>query len=167
MRFICFCLIALLTAVTPPGIESRINTSALYKDAAKQAKNGNIDQSIELFKKVIEANPYYTMGHYGLGRAYLYKEGKIKDAIKHLAISVKLDKKNAKGYFYLGLAYMLDHKYTHSINAFANSYHLDKTFVEALYNIGVVYDLMMDEKANKYFDKYIQIKQKEDMDVLF
>jgi tetratricopeptide (TPR) repeat protein len=167
MKRSCAALIILLLTI-PLSLHAGKNSSVLYREAAKLALAGKIDESIPVFKKSIEVNPYYSMAHYGLGKAYLYREGRIKDAIRSLERAVKLDYRNAKGYFYLGLGYLISKKYIMAVHAFDNAYRNDSSLFEALYNIGAAYDIMGYEgKANKYYDLFLLKKDKIDMDVLF
>lgn len=163
------CAALIITLMTTRDVLiARKNSSALYREAAKIALSGRIEESIPKFKEALAVNPYYSMGHYGLGKAYLHREGKMKDAIRSLERAVRLDVKNAKGHFYLGLGYLMSKKYVLAVHAFDNAYRYDSTLIEALYNIGVAYDIMGYEgKAGKYYDLFLLKKGKVDMDVLF
>ena len=147
---------------------ARKNSTELYKEAVKIAARGNTNEAIDAFKKVVEVNPYYALGHYGLGRAYLNKEGMLNDAIRHLKLSVTYDRILAKGYYYLGMALMLKKRYNAAIDAFSNAYKYDKSFIGALYNIGAIYELLeKNNKAAQYFDEYLYQKEKKEEDILF
>lgn len=144
------------------------NSTHLYREGAKLALSGNIDSAIAKFKESIARNPYYSMGHYGLGKAYLHRPGKIKDAVRHLQKAVQLDAKNAKAHFYLGIAYMFDKKMVKAIHAFDDAYRNDATLIEAIYNIAAAYDMMgYDSKAFLYFELFLQKKERTDRDILF
>ncbi len=148
--------------------DARENSSELYKQGAQLALKGQLDDAIVVFKKVINLSPYYCLGHYGLGKAYMYKEGMMKEAILHLKLSVTYDRKYAKGYFYLGLAYFLSQKYTHALHSFKEAYTRDETMLEALLNIAIVYDQMEnDYQALKYYNRYYYEKTREEDDSLF
>ncbi len=162
---VSFLLIFLFTG---QGAGARDTSSSLYRQASSLAQKGKIDEAIPLFKRVIQINPCYTKGHYGLGKAYLYRENTVTLAIKHLGLAVSMDRKNAKAYFYLGIGYMIHEKYVPAIHAFADAYRNDSTMIEALYNIGAAYDMMGNGvKAKFYFDKYIQRKEGEEIDISF
>lgn len=146
----------------------RENSTELYRTAARLAVGGQLDKAIPIFKQVVEISPYYCMGHYGLGKAYLFKSGMLDEAIKHLRLSVQLDRKLVKGYFYLGIAYLLAKKYSAAARAFKTAYSFDDTYIEALYNIGVVFDIMdKSYESGVYFNKYINEKIKEEEDIIF
>ncbi len=144
------------------------NSTHLYREGAKLALSGNIDGAISKFKESIARNPYYSMGHYGLGKAYLHQPGKIKDAIRHLERAVRLDSKNAKAFFYLGIAYLFDKKMIKAVHAFDDAYRRDATLIEAIYNIAAAYDMMgYDSKAFLYFEQFLQKKERSERDILF
>ncbi len=131
------------------------NSSVYYKKGVEFFKAGNFPEAEKSFKQAIEANPSYTLGHYGLGRIYIMQNGRAADAIKHLKIAVSLDPNFAKGWFKLGLAELVSGKYIESLHSFHTAYEKDKTFIEALYNMGVVYDLLGKEyKAFTYYRLY-------------
>ncbi len=167
-RPIVLLFIFFIITVPDHAFPARKNSTELYREASKLAVSGKIDDAIPVFQESVKTNPYYSMGHYGLGKAYLHRKGKIRDGIRHLEKAVRLDKKNAKAYFYLGLGYYIDRKYVPSIHAFSLAYQRDSTYFEALYNIGAIYDIMGYEgKAMKYFDLFYVKKEKVDLDILF
>lgn len=152
----------------PGGLWARENSTDLYKAGVTAAQSGDIDGAIALFKKVIVVSPYYSLGYYGLGKALLYKEGRLDDAEKHLKYAVKLDRKLARGHFYLGIALMLNKKRIHAIHAFNLAYRYDDSIIEALFNIGAIYDSMESRhKAKMFFGKYMFRKLKKKRGILF
>jgi tetratricopeptide (TPR) repeat protein len=88
----------------------------------------------------------------------------MKDAIKHLKLSVSLDPNFAKGWFKLGLAELISGRYIDSLHSFDKAYEKDETFIEALYNMGIAYDILGDEfKALTYYRLYYRsVKGKKD-----
>jgi tetratricopeptide (TPR) repeat protein len=149
-------------------VHSLENSTTLYKKGAALAAEGKISQAIEIFKKVIKTNQYYALGHYGLGKAYLYIPGKLNEAIIHLRRSVILDRRLSKGYFYLGMAYLFANKLPRAATSFHTAYKLDETLVEALYNLGVVYDRMKNSyKAKFYYRLYLREKYREEGERIF
>lgn len=136
------------------------NSALLYKQGRDLALKGDIDAAVEKFKQSIKLSPYYVLPHYGLGRCYLNIEGKRKEAIREFKISITLDKKFSPAYFYLGLAYMFEERYAYAVNQFKSSLLYDSRRIEALYNIGAVYDLMgHPNKSLLYYDQYLRAKK--------
>lgn len=160
--------LVLMLQLWPFALYSRENSSELYQKGARLAMEGEIDSSIQVFKKVIDMSPSYCMGHYGLGKAYLYKRGMLGDAIRHLESSVKLDRRFGKGYFYLGFAFLLAKKYRNAARAFKMAYVYDNNYVEALYNLGAVYDSMGKKyESQVYFTKYFNERVKKEEGIIF
>ncbi|TFH43856.1 MAG: hypothetical protein E4G96_00015 [Chrysiogenales bacterium] len=159
-------MVLLISTAVPAA--SRENSTELYQKGARLALDGQIDKAILVFQRVVEISPYYCMGHYGLGKAYLYKYGMLDDAIKHLRKSVTLDRKLTKGYYYLGTAYFMAQKYPLAIHAYKSAYHNDETYIEALYNLGVVYEIMEKSYESKlYFSRFLSERTREDEDIFF
>lgn len=140
------------------GLEKSVE---LYQQGISEAQQANYDDAIALFKQTIEESPYYALAHYALGRAYLYKMDKQKEAIKELRIAVELDRYLAKAHFYLGLAYFLEEEYSYSVSSFNRAYELDENYYIALYNIGAIYDFIgHPNKSLLFYKKYVDEKAK-------
>jgi len=158
--------LAACTLLATMPLSARENSSILYHDGALLAAKGDIDGAIPLFIRAVEVSPRSALAHYGLGRALLFKEGKRKDAIRELRLSVDCDKKLAKGYFYLGFALMFDRKYDYAIDAFNTAFKKDRSYSEALYNIGSIFDGMgQAEKAHKYYSEYFRLTRSDKRDL--
>lgn len=161
-------LLASVVLAGANGAYARANSTESYKTAERMAIAGDFDAAIGGFRKTIEINPHYALAHYGLGKACLYREGMLKQAVYHLESSVDLDKGLARAYFYLGIAYMFSKRYGLALNAFRTAYERDGGLVEALYNMAVVYDLVgKHTMALKSYERYLLEKNKRDSDILF
>ncbi len=144
------------------------NSTQIYRRGAALAEEGKLTEAVEIFKKVISTNRYYALGHYGLGKAYLYLPGKLDDAIIHLRRSVELDRRLSRGHFYLGMAYLLAKKLPRAAASFRTAYRLDNGLVEALYNLGVVFDKMENSyKAKYYYRLYLRRKYRKEEERIF
>lgn len=150
-------LVLLLCGVTSAAEK---NSTAYYNEGLEYAKSGRLDMAEQTFKKTITVNKYYCLGHYGLGRVYMYKPETMDKAIIHLKKAVELDSNYAPAHFYLGIAQLITEKYVDSIHSFNNAFEKDNRFVEALFNIGTVYELLGDDyKAFFYYRKYLYEKE--------
>ncbi|HPS85768.1 MAG TPA: tetratricopeptide repeat protein [Spirochaetota bacterium] len=131
------------------------NSTFYYNKGVESFKTGDLAEAKKNFKQAVEVNPSYTLGHYGLGRVYIMQQDKIPEAIKHFKLSVSLDSGFVRGWFKLGLAEFIAGRYVESLHSFKEAYDRDKTCVEALYNMGVIYDLLGDDyKAFSYYRLY-------------
>ena len=152
MNRLCLILILLILFQFTANAE---NSTDYYNMGVESFKSGNFPEAEKNFKKSLEINPSYTLGHYGLGRVYMLRSNKIQDSIKHLKRAVILDPGFVRGWFKLGLAELLYGKYIDSLHSFHEAYERDRTMIEALYNMGVVYDLLGDEyRAFTYYRLY-------------
>ncbi len=138
-----------------------VQSTVLYREGADLFKKGDIAAAEQKFVESVKLSPSYSLAHYGLGRVYLASKGKTDDAIKSLRHSVELDSGLAKGYFYLGLAEFIGEKYVESLHSFKAAYERDRGFVEALYNMGVIYDLLGNNyMAFVYYRQYFNETEK-------
>lgn len=162
----CCAALAVLLAAAPAG--ARENSSELYRTGAQLAMQGKLDESIAVFRKVVEISPYYCMGYYGLGKACLYRGGMLDEAIRNLQAAVRLDRRLVRGHFYLGLAYFMARRYMDAAFSFKTAYGYDDTTIEALYNLGVVYEIIEKDYYSKlYFRRYLDAKLKAEEDIPF
>ena len=119
------------------------------------AQSGDVSGSIPLFVRVTELSPSFVLGHYGLGKAYLRVDGRTEDAVKELKKAVECDRSFSKAWFYLGMAHTFSKDYANAIDAFQGAYRADRSCIEALYNIGAVFDIMGHSfKSKKFFNAY-------------
>jgi len=135
----------------------REDSTRLYNSGVALAREGRYDEAADTFRRVIKVSPWYALGHYGLGKTFLYMPGHMDEAIDELRQAVELDRDLARGHFYLGLAYMFAGKYMPAVHSFDRAYQIDPAMIEALYNLAVAYDIM--EKpyhARKWFVLYKQ-----------
>lgn len=145
----------------PGMVFARENSATLYREGAASARAGDFKQAEELFLRARQLSPSYVLPHYGLGRVYLQQPDRLDDAVDSLRRAIACDKRYSRAHFYLGMAYMLRKNYPHAIRAFADAYEYDKTAIEALYNIGAIYDLMDHPfKSRKYYQLYLKRKEK-------
>lgn len=161
------CVFCILCIFVTTGESQNKNASWYYNKGASEAVKGNLEEAIRFFEKSLGRNSYYTLAHYGIGKAYLYT-GNINEAITHLQKAADYDRRFAPSFFYLGMAYLFDKRYNAAVQAFKNSITLDPSMVEALYNIGVVYDKTgRSIKARIYYEKYLYEREKKDSHILF
>ena len=67
-------------------------------------ETGDYQAAVASFEKAVQENPGNAVAHYYLGR-FLLAQDKTTDALPHFQQSVKLDKKDADYYFWLGVTY--------------------------------------------------------------
>ncbi len=161
-------VLALLALLAAAPAAARENSTELYREGARLAMEGKLDEAITVFRRVVEISPYYCMGYYGLGKACLYRGGMLDEAIRSLKTAVSLDRKLVRGHFYLGLAYFMARRYMEAAFSFKSAYAYDDTYIEALYNLGVVYEIIERDYDSKiYYGRYLDEKYKVEEDITF
>ena len=162
-----FLILCVLCIFVTAGKSENKNAAWYYNKGASEAVKGNLEEAIRFFRKSLDKNSYYSLAHYGLGKAFLYT-GSINEAVNHLQKAANFDRLFAPSFFYLGMAYLLDKRYNAAVKAFKNAITLDPSMVEAFYNIGVAYDETgRSIKARIYYEKYLYELEKKDSNILF
>lgn len=155
-----FLLFIFLTVTRAFGGQPALST-VYYQEGAALFKAGDIYSAEQKFLESLKESPSYSLAYYGLGRVYISTDGKADEAITCLRKSVELDPGLARGYFYLGLAELIDRRYVEALHSFKNAYDRDKRFVESLYNIAVIYDLLGNSyRAFVYYRQYVDETEK-------
>ncbi len=150
-------LIAALIMLCAPAAFAAKNSTDYYNEGMGYVSQGDYGKAEESFKKAIEVNEWYCLGHYGLGRVYMYKKETMGTAIIQLQRCVELDPDFASGWFYLGMAQLFSEKYVDALHSFDNAYKKNRKYIEALYNMATIYEHLGDGyKAFFYYRKYIE-----------
>ena len=87
--------------------------------------SGEIERSIEEFKKAIELVPTYAKSYYNLGIAFL-NIGRYDEAIDNLSTSIHYDSKSYESYVALGSAYQKVGKHSEAIDEFEKALKLNE-----------------------------------------
>jgi len=86
------------------------------------------------FKKAIEKNPKYAIGHNNLGVIYL-KQNKIAEAIKEFRLATKANLNYAEAFNNLGVAYYNKQKYTEAKGSFKKALKINQDYKEPQKNL--------------------------------
>lgn len=126
-------------------------------------QTGRENESVDFFKKAIEANPCDELALNNLGLIF-FKNKKHKKAKIFFLNAIKLSK-NAKTYFYLGQIYTELNNYNQAINNFQESIKINDS-AEAFCNLGNLLYLKGEIKdAEKYTN--LAIKKNPGMDIAY
>lgn len=125
----------------------------------------NVDASIKLFERALNADPNYAAAHAGLGEAYLRKFQLTKEvkwvehAEKSCERAVKLDRLLAPALLTRGLLYIETGKYQRALNEFQEALELDATNAAAYRGRAKAFlALGQTEEAENIYQKAIAIK---------
>ncbi len=86
------------------------------------------------FKRAIEADIKYSLGHNNLGVVYL-QQNRIDEAIKEFRLATKYDPNNIEAFNNLGVAYTNKQKYTEAKEAFRKALSLNPNYRKAEENL--------------------------------
>ncbi|MFP4081150.1 MAG: tetratricopeptide repeat protein [Candidatus Aminicenantes bacterium] len=137
----------------PPSIDEDRDLAA----GIEFFEQGQYDQAVACFKKVIEKFPGNLSAHYNLGLTYLRK-GEIDQAITVLEKAVELNPEVVEVYFALGESYFSKGENEKAKEIFSRAIEIQPDNPQAHYNLGITYykyDKL--EEALASFKKTIQL----------
>lgn len=121
---------------------------------------GNYDEAIKYFEKVIEKFPSSIEGYYNIGVCYL-RIGEVDKAVASLEKAVELNPEAIESYFALGECYFTKGETEKAINTFTRAAELQPDNPKAHYNLGIVfYKHDMLDEALVSFNKVINLNPK-------
>ena len=99
---------------------------------------GEYEQAIDEYQRVIQINPNYALAYYNLGETYRLK-GKLDDAIVFFQKGVEIDPNNLLGLFLLGACYKLQGELDDATSTLLESIRIDPNFIMAHLGLGDIY----------------------------
>ncbi len=132
------------TAQSVKNLKVAVNLDTAYFEAVMQlgtVLSMRADSSaIGYFKRALKLRPYNHAAFYGLGMAY-QNAGKIDSALIIYDSVLKLNQTDPQIYFNKGYIYLVEKPdYKKAEQAFKRAIELDSTYVEAVYNLGRVFE---------------------------
>jgi tetratricopeptide (TPR) repeat protein len=146
------------SAAATPTFASDLKGDDLY-DAAKAAfDRGNFKGAIELFKRVVEADPKHKTAWMDLGRSYMVLR-QTDDAIGTFKKQAELNPYDAYAYGAMGWAYTSQRKYDDAATAFNKAIEIDPLSQYAHAALGSMYqEAHQYEKAAPELEKAVSLK---------
>lgn len=122
------------------------------------SRGERIGNALDDILKFLEAYPDSEEGILEAGKIHILRKDP-KDAVQRLKRFTKLRPKDARGPYYLGLAYIIMNEQDLAKKQFASCLEIDPAFVSGLTQLGGMEMIVekSDEKALKYFDQVLQI----------
>jgi tetratricopeptide (TPR) repeat protein len=139
--------------VAPKDEVVLINAMYIYINLAQ------IDEAIRIGEEFLSRRPFkMTESAYNLSYAYLANDN-VKDAVRQLDISIKIDAKFVSSLNNKGCALWSLKKFDEAIKGFKNAVALKPDYLEPHFNMGVVnFILKRFEDAYKEFKKVLELK---------
>jgi tetratricopeptide (TPR) repeat protein len=120
-------------------------------------KEGQIDEAITCFQKVLQFNPDSVITYYSIAVAYNEK-GCLNEAIRCYEKALNLDPANVYAYNNLGNLYRQKGQLSQAISCFQKALQIDPTLSNTYYNFGIIYrDKRQVNEAMECFQKALQI----------
>jgi tetratricopeptide (TPR) repeat protein len=135
--------------------QKQFNAAVMYHT------QGNYDDAIAGFSRIINAHPEYVKGYFFRGYSYLKKRD-YENALGDFQIVTELEPKNHKAFFYAGKAYYSLGLYNKSIEYFNKTTALNSKHVSAINDKGMAYF-----QLKKYDEAIISFKHALELDPKF
>lgn len=103
-----------------------------------KAKAGQTDAAVELLRKVLSQRPNSAETNHCLGRALLFGDGDVREAMRYLDRAVLLDGNRAEHHLYVGWAANEARDPAKAERALSRALELDQTLAEAYWQRGVL-----------------------------
>lgn len=118
--------------------------------------NGKFNESIEVFKKIIQLNPDYLYAYNGVGLV-LSKQKKFENAIEYFNEGLKIAPKEVMFFQGLGSVFYSQKKYEESMRYYKEALELEQKNSGINNMIGILYNDLGDiDNAVKYYSKAIE-----------
>jgi tetratricopeptide (TPR) repeat protein len=150
----------LLTALSLNAQEG-IADQKQFNAAVMYHTQGDYDDAIAGFSRIINAYPDYVKGYFFRGYSYLKKKD-FENALGDFKIVAELEPKNHKAFFYTGKAYYSLGQYDEAIEYFNKTTALNPKHVSAINDKGMAYF-----KLGKYDEAIISFKHALELDPKF
>ncbi|MHA1268195.1 MAG: tetratricopeptide repeat protein [Candidatus Helarchaeota archaeon] len=136
------------------------NYLLFYNRAYILSKVGNIQESINLYRKTLIINPNSAQTYNEIG-LLLRMIGKFETAIKVLIIATKIDPKHAESWRNLGILYMENKNFDKAIECLKKALTINQKYITALNFLALCYHYLGDNKlAIKILKKALKINPK-------
>lgn len=146
------------TAAGAPTLSPDLKGDDLYEAAKASFERGNYAAAIELFKKVVAADPQHKTAWMDLGRAYML-ERQTDDAIAAFKKQAELNPYDEYAYGALGWAYTTARNYDDAATAFNKAIEIDPLSQYAHASLGSMYAEAHEyDKAAPELEKAVSLK---------
>ena len=146
------------SAAGSPTLSSDLKGDDLYDAAKASFDRGNYKAAIELFKRVVDADPKHKTAWMDLGRAYMLMR-QTDDAIAAFKKQAELNPYDEYAYAALGWAYTTARKYDDAATAFNKAIEIDPLSQYAHAALGSMYaEAHQYDKAAPELEKAVSLK---------
>lgn len=139
---------------------------AAYQRAVMAMKTGQTKRAFQLFNSVSKKYPGFAGPQLNIGLMYL-KKNKLAKAEAAFKRAIYINRDNAVGYNLLGVVYRRSGKFIEAKEAYLTALSKDSTYANAHLNLGILYDLYMDDlkRALHHYEQYQKLSAQADKKV--
>ncbi|HUV60212.1 MAG TPA: tetratricopeptide repeat protein [Desulfatiglandales bacterium] len=141
--------------------KAKVDTRNDFEMGSKLFKEGNYEEAIKYFKKIIDISPNMAMAYYNLGLSYL-RTGNIEEALSSLKRALELKPDMVITYFALGECYVQKEMFDEAIGSFKNATAIEPDNPRIYFNIGLIYS-----RNNQIDEALAAFKEAEKLDPNF
>ncbi len=158
------CQSSFLTKKDAVPVEAK--TQASYQRAVLAMRSGQTRRALQLFNSIHKMYPGFAGPQLNIGLMYL-KKNKLSKAEKAFKQAIKINRDNAIGYNLLGVVYRRSGKFNEAKDQYMLAISKDSKYANAHLNLGVLYDLYMDDlkQAVHHYEQYQKLIQTADSKV--
>lgn len=152
-----FPLLVMATFCLPKTSFSAESSESIMNNGGDLMRNGAYSQAINMFRKVMEHDPYNYEAQFNIGLAYLYW-GKYQTAVDEFTKALKLNPRSAMAYGNMGVAYEQWGKSRQAMDALYRAVKLDPGNADMQMNLATVFmNLDMMDNAIAQYKEVIRL----------
>ncbi len=135
------------------------DVDSIYRFGLTQLEEGDIENAINTFRKVLELNPGYALAHSSLGYIYLQRENDTL-ALASFERALDLDSRLAAAHNGRGMVLAKDsQRHREALRSFERALELEPDYLQAHYNLGTTRTEMDDMRgAREAFEAILAIE---------
>ena len=124
------------------------------------------DEAISSLDYIIKNDPYFYKAYLELGKIYILKDD-LKKSQKILTDFLLFKPNSSEGYYYLGVSYFKQKKYSFAMDAFNRAINLDNSYADAHYYLGIIKESILKYSDAEYHYKKARVLETSFYDINF
>lgn len=141
--------------------EAPVDTEDMFQEAVQAVENGEFDEGMKLFNKMIEIDPDNPKPHCGIGTIYR-EQGKFQQAVEKYEKAIELDPKYGICMNNLGATYIAMKEYEKAEEILKKALEVQPDYSDPHYTLALVYkETARNDEAITEFETYVETGKNE------